>query len=113
MTAATATPPRDPVEVDATPAANSKSTRQVLPAGPNGGPAPPFPLHIKGPVVKGFGRGSKELHIPTANIPVEGLAVGHCKSVESGVYFGWARLDLARLEGKPLEVCWSEGGYDS
>lgn len=29
--------------------------------GPDSGPEPPFPLRMKGKVVKGFGRGSKEV----------------------------------------------------
>jgi riboflavin kinase len=62
--------------------------------GPNEGPESPFPLRLSGPVVKGFGRGSKELQIPTANIPVEGLSVGGCSDIESGVYYGFASLDL-------------------
>ncbi|KAF2098189.1 riboflavin kinase [Rhizodiscina lignyota] len=41
--------------------------------GPDSGPLPPFPLKLSGKVIKGFGRGSKELGIPTANIPIEGL----------------------------------------
>jgi hypothetical protein len=28
-------------------------------------PEQPFPIYLKGPVIKGFGRGSKELGIPT------------------------------------------------
>lgn len=62
--------------------------------GPQGGPSPPFPLRLSGPVVKGFGRGSRELQIPTANIPIEGLKVGGCEAIESGVYYGFAGLDL-------------------
>ena len=31
--------------------------------------------------------------IPTANIPIEGLAVGGRKDLESGIYFGWAGLE--------------------
>ncbi|KAK8245380.1 hypothetical protein HDK77DRAFT_510098, partial [Phyllosticta capitalensis] len=34
-------------------------------------PEAPFPLYLSGKVIKGFGRGSKELGIPTANIPIE------------------------------------------
>ncbi|KAI9858715.1 MAG: riboflavin kinase [Trichoglossum hirsutum] len=60
--------------------------------GPPAGPEPPFPLRLTGPVIAGFGRGSKELGIPTANIPVSGLSVGGCEDVESGVYYGWAGL---------------------
>lgn len=63
-------------------------------AGPESGPEPPFPLRLSGPVIKGFGRGSKELQIPTANIPIAGLSVGGCADIDSGVYFGFASLDL-------------------
>ena len=82
-------------------ALSSGNPRPIVAIGPSSGPEPPFPLRVSGPVVKGFGRGSKELQIPTANIPVEGLNVGGCESVESGVYFGWAGLDL---EGWRREV---------
>ena len=30
-------------------------------------PEQPYPIYLKGPVIKGFGRGSKELGIPTGN----------------------------------------------
>ncbi len=46
----------------------------------------------KGLVVKGFGRGSKQLGIPTANYPdevVEKLPV----CFNQGVYYGWAQVD--------------------
>ncbi|MCJ1483623.1 riboflavin kinase [Schaereria dolodes] len=71
-------------------------------AGPDAGPEPPFPLKLNGKVVKGFGRGSKELGIPTANIPIEGLSVGGHEDVESGVYYGWAGLDVDE-RGKRIE----------
>jgi hypothetical protein len=32
-------------------------------AGPDGGPEPPYPIGLSGPVIKGFGRGSKEVGI--------------------------------------------------
>ncbi|KAN0120160.1 riboflavin kinase [Hyaloscypha variabilis] len=60
--------------------------------GPDSGPEPPFPLRMGGQVVSGFGRGSKELGIPTANIPVEGIS--WIETAESGVYFGWAGIQL-------------------
>jgi riboflavin kinase len=28
-------------------------------------PESPYPIYLKGPIIKGFGRGSKELGIPT------------------------------------------------
>lgn len=36
-------------------------TPRPLVAGPDDGPAPPFPITLFGPVIKGFGRGSKEV----------------------------------------------------
>lgn len=70
------------------------ATERPLIAGPTEGPEDPFPLRLSGPVIKGFGRGSKELQIPTANIPIDGLRVGGCETVESGVYYGYAGLDI-------------------
>jgi len=60
--------------------------------GEESGPEAPFPLRMGGKVVSGFGRGSKELGIPTANIPVEG--VSWMEDAKSGVYFGWAGIQL-------------------
>ncbi|KAI9702972.1 MAG: riboflavin kinase [Candelina mexicana] len=67
--------------------------------GPDNGPPPPFPLKLNGKVVRGFGRGSAELGIPTANIPIAGLSVGGHEDVECGVYYGWAGLDVEILAG--------------
>eukprot|EP00201_Polytomella_parva_P010840 CAMPEP_0175072126 /NCGR_PEP_ID=MMETSP0052_2-20121109/19702_1 /TAXON_ID=51329 ORGANISM="Polytomella parva, Strain SAG 63-3" /NCGR_SAMPLE_ID=MMETSP0052_2 /ASSEMBLY_ACC=CAM_ASM_000194 /LENGTH=172 /DNA_ID=CAMNT_0016339527 /DNA_START=1 /DNA_END=519 /DNA_ORIENTATION=- len=48
-------------------------------------------IKIKGPVVKGFGRGSKELGIPTANVDSD--ALGQClDEAVSGIYCGWASI---------------------
>ncbi|KAI1148445.1 hypothetical protein F4825DRAFT_464878 [Nemania diffusa] len=58
------------------------------------GPEPPFPLRMEGAVISGFGRGSKELGIPTANLPVDAAATPWISSARSGVYFGWASLAL-------------------
>ncbi|PBP27705.1 transcription factor [Diplocarpon rosae] len=60
--------------------------------GPDSGPEPPFPLRMGGVVISGFGRGSKELGIPTANLPVDNTP--WIATAESGVYFGWASLCL-------------------
>ena len=65
-------------------------------AGPDSGPQAPFPIFLSGVVIKGFGRGSKELGIPTANIPIEGLTIAG-NNVESGVYYGWAALDRSTV----------------
>ena len=49
---------------------------------------------MEGKVIKGFGRGSKELGIPTANLPVNESSTPWIADIKSGVYFGWASLLL-------------------
>ncbi|KAH9876545.1 hypothetical protein J1614_003676 [Plenodomus biglobosus] len=65
-------------------------------AGPDT-PQSPFPIKLRGPVVKGFGRGSKELGIPTANIPLSGLSIGGHDDLASGIYYGWCTLDHSSI----------------
>ncbi|ROW08452.1 hypothetical protein VMCG_03166 [Cytospora schulzeri] len=133
------------------------NTRPVI-VGPESGPESPFPLQMEGKVIKGFGRGSKEvscscnlipprllsppyqpslacapkspihpsiylsiypptcpthlstgsqvlpnetltqintqLGIPTANLPVDATVNPWISDAKSGVYFGWASLEL-------------------
>ncbi|KAK3078799.1 hypothetical protein LTS18_006593, partial [Coniosporium uncinatum] len=89
----------------------SKGPRELF-AGPDDGPAPPFPLKLSGKVIKGFGRGSKELGIPTANIPLAGLSVGGNEDLESGIYFGWASLSYpSSTEAKDTKR--SSGGEEA
>lgn len=59
-------------------------------AGPDSGPVTPFPVRLSGPVIKGFGRGSKDLGIPTANIPADDL--DNHPDLETGVYYGVVAL---------------------
>jgi riboflavin kinase len=47
------------------------------------------PLRICGKVVRGFGRGSRELGIPTANVDPDALVTELAEAV-TGVYVGWA-----------------------
>ncbi|KAJ6189097.1 Riboflavin kinase domain bacterial/eukaryotic [Penicillium mononematosum] len=80
-------------------------------AGPDAGPEPPYPVRLSGPVIKGFGRGSKDrnarnrpsadllsrigwlqLGIPTANIPADDLSEKH-PELTTGVYYGVVALD--------------------
>ncbi|KAE8360250.1 riboflavin kinase [Aspergillus caelatus] len=63
--------------------------------GPDSGPEAPFPIKLSGPVIKGFGRGSKELGIPTANIPPDGLS--DYPDLQVGVYYGVVALDPSRF----------------
>ncbi|KAL4960965.1 riboflavin kinase [Aspergillus stella-maris] len=71
------------------------STPRPATTGPDAGPESPFPIRLSGPVIKGFGRGSKELGIPTANIPIDGLEEVLPKELGVGVYFGVVALDPA------------------
>ena len=57
----------------------------------------PYPVLLKGDVCKGFGRGSKELGIPTANLPSE-VAESAGKALDTGIYYGFASV------GNGLEV---------
>ncbi|KAM0734613.1 Riboflavin kinase [Formica fusca] len=50
-----------------------------------------LPYFVSGTVIKGFGRGSKALGIPTANLP-ESVVNAVPKDLDTGVYYGWASL---------------------
>ena len=52
------------------------------------------PLLLRGPVIKGFGRGSKELGIPTANLDAAVLGPD-ADACPPGIYYGWARVGAA------------------
>ncbi|KAJ3177801.1 riboflavin kinase [Geranomyces variabilis] len=54
-------------------------------------PESPYPVNLKGPVSKGFGRGSKDLGIPTANLPEE-VAEAFGQVADTGIYYGWASV---------------------
>ncbi|OZJ03124.1 hypothetical protein BZG36_03874 [Bifiguratus adelaidae] len=58
---------------------------------PPDAPTTPFPIRLSGHVVKGFGRGSKELGIPTANLSDDALKA-LCEEIETGIYYGWVQL---------------------
>lgn len=48
----------------------------------------PFPIVQTGTIASGFGRGSAELGIPTANVPV----TPELNQLDTGIYYGWCRL---------------------
>ncbi|ROW03287.1 hypothetical protein VSDG_01310 [Cytospora chrysosperma] len=87
------------------------TTRPVI-VGPDSGPEPPFPLQMEGKVIKGFGRGSKELGIPTANLPVDATVTPWISDAKSGVYFGWASLKLPADHPNYQKASGSGGGGD-
>lgn len=51
-----------------------------------------LPFFARGEVVHGFGRGSKELGIPTANFP-DDVVVNLPEQLTCGVYCGFASVD--------------------
>ncbi|WBW74992.1 riboflavin kinase Fmn1 [Schizosaccharomyces osmophilus] len=51
----------------------------------------PYPIRFEGKVVRGFGRGSKDLGIPTANVSEDSIQE-LLKHKDSGVYYGFAKI---------------------
>ncbi|XP_027105161.2 bifunctional riboflavin kinase/FMN phosphatase [Coffea arabica] len=70
------------------------------------GTLPINPWHIGGPVIKGFGRGSKVLGIPTANISTEGY-LDLLSEHPSGVYLGWAGLPTRGVFKMVMSIGWN------
>ncbi|CAN0546968.1 unnamed protein product, partial [Ectocarpus sp. 12 AP-2014] len=63
-------------------------------------------------VSTGYGRGSKKLGVPTANLP-ESQFAENLRTLPTGVYFGWAALEgAASEEGEEDEGDASGGGGD-
>lgn len=65
-----------------------------------------LPYFETGIVVKGFGRGSKEIGIPTANFPssvVEKLP----PSMKTGVYYGWAQVERGTVYPMVMSIGWN------
>ncbi|KAF3451563.1 hypothetical protein FNV43_RR07658 [Rhamnella rubrinervis] len=67
---------------------------------------PVEPWCIGGPVIKGLGRGSKVLGIPTANLSTEGYSA-LLSEHPSGVYFGWARLSTRGVFKVVMSIGWN------
>ncbi|KAI4296627.1 hypothetical protein L6164_036572 [Bauhinia variegata] len=70
------------------------------------GTLPLNPWHIGGPVIKGFGRGSKVLGIPTANLSAEGYS-NVLAEHPAGVYFGWAGLGKRGVFKMVMSIGWN------
>jgi len=49
-------------------------------------------MRLRGPVVRGFGRGSKLLGIPTANLDIDALGPALSHAACTGIYVAWASL---------------------
>ncbi|XP_059292668.1 bifunctional riboflavin kinase/FMN phosphatase [Lycium ferocissimum] len=70
------------------------------------GTLPLEPWCIGGPVIKGFGRGSKVLGIPTANLSPEGYSA-ILSEHPAGVYFGWAGLSARGIYKMVMSIGWN------
>jgi len=64
-----------------------------------------LPYFALGEIVKGFGRGSKELGCPTANYPLE-VVRQLPKDFQTGVYFGWANLNNGDVHKMVMNIGW-------
>ena len=64
------------------------------------------PFFAKGEVIKGFGRGSKELGIPTANF-AEDVVNNLPDTLETGIYYGWSRVDNGEIYKMVMSVGWN------
>eukprot|EP00045_Choanoeca_perplexa_P010917 m.113420 g.113420 ORF g.113420 m.113420 type:complete len:150 (-) comp15443_c1_seq1:1841-2290(-) len=64
------------------------------------------PVELQGEVIKGFGRGSKELGIPTANFP-EDVVDSLPDSMKQGIYYGWAQVNDDQVRMAVMSVGWN------
>ncbi|XP_054751997.1 riboflavin kinase-like [Lytechinus pictus] len=65
-----------------------------------------LPYFTQGRVIKGFGRGSKELGIPTANFP-EDVVEKLPAALTTGVYYGWACVDDGEVHKMVMSIGWN------
>lgn len=65
-----------------------------------------LPHFAKGTVVRGFGRGSKDLGCPTANFPIE-VVKTLPREIETGVYFGFAQVNNGEIHKMVMSIGWN------
>ncbi|KAF8569871.1 hypothetical protein P879_06462 [Paragonimus westermani] len=63
-------------------------------------------FYAAGKVVHGFGRGSKQLGVPTANLE-ESVVSRLPASLQNGIYFGWAKVDQHPVTKTVVSVGWN------
>jgi len=80
------------------------------------------PVRLRAEVIKGFGRGAKELGFPTANMRIpwgadvsalhqfERQILDFAQNCETGVYFGWAQVEGGIDDG--VYKCVASVGYN-
>lgn len=65
-----------------------------------------LPHFCRGTVIKGFGRGSKELGIPTANFP-ESVIDKLPPDISAGVYYGWGQIGTGPIYKMVMSIGWN------
>ncbi|XP_070351653.1 riboflavin kinase isoform X3 [Equus asinus] len=65
-----------------------------------------LPYFCRGEVVRGFGRGSKQLGIPTANFP-EQVVDNLPADLSTGIYYGWASVGSGDVHKMVVSIGWN------
>ncbi|XP_056379329.1 riboflavin kinase [Hyla sarda] len=65
-----------------------------------------LPYYCSGEVVRGFGRGSKELGIPTANFP-EQVVDSLPSDLTTGIYYGWGCVGNGEVYKMVMSIGWN------
>ncbi|XP_023340298.1 riboflavin kinase [Eurytemora carolleeae] len=65
-----------------------------------------LPHFAEGNIVKGFGRGSRELGFPTANFSEE-VIDNLPKELIGGIYWGFASVDKGTVHGMVMSIGWN------
>lgn len=63
-------------------------------------------LQLEGIVIRGFGRGGKQLDCPTANIPIEAHEAT-LQTLSTGIYYGEARVDSSVRYPAVISIGWN------
>uniref|UniRef100_A0A493SY55 riboflavin kinase n=2 Tax=Anas TaxID=8835 RepID=A0A493SY55_ANAPP len=66
----------------------------------------PLPFACRGEVVRGFGRGSRQLGVPTANFSDQ-VVESFPSDIPTGVYYGWASVGNGDVHKMVLSIGWN------
>lgn len=58
----------------------------------------PKPLKVESYIIRGFGRGGKQLGMPTANLEITPEINELLKPIIPGIYFGWAKFNKEKSD---------------
>ncbi|KAJ2797034.1 riboflavin kinase [Coemansia guatemalensis] len=86
-------------------ASESPATKRAEIVGPETVTSP-YPIFIEGAVVTGFGRGGKQLGIPTANLPAPAVEQA-LSDIPIGVYYGWAQVENDEVRPMVMSLGWN------